>query len=74
MNNVVDTADRLVQLTGGPEVMPADEGFIEFPSPLVVHILGAALYSLVGAFELVARLRRRHPTWHRRAGRLLAGC
>jgi uncharacterized membrane protein len=63
---------RLVQLTGGPEVMPADERFTGFPAPLVVHIVGAALYALMGAFQFVPRLRRRHPSWHRRAGRLLA--
>lgn len=62
---------RLVQLAGGPELMPADQRYADFPAPLVVHIVGAALYALVGAFQFVARLRRRHPDWHRRAGRLL---
>jgi uncharacterized membrane protein len=63
---------RLVQLAGGPEVMPADDRFAGFPAPLVVHIVGAALYALVGAFQFVPRFRRRHLTWHRRAGRVLA--
>jgi uncharacterized membrane protein len=36
-----------------------------------VHILGAALYALIGAFQFIPQLRRRHPTGHRRAGRLL---
>jgi uncharacterized membrane protein len=63
---------RLVQLAGGPEVMPADDRFADFPAPLVVHIVGAALYALVGAFQFVPRIRRRHRTWHRRAGRVLA--
>lgn len=63
---------RLVQLAGGPAVMPADERFAGFPAPLVVHIVGAALYALVGAFQFVPRFRRRHLTWHRRAGRMLA--
>ncbi len=63
---------RLIQLAGGPEVMPADERFAGFPAPLVVHLLGAALYALVGAFQFVPRFRRRHLTWHRRAGRVLA--
>jgi len=39
------------------------------PAPLVVHILGAVIYALLGAFQFSARLRRRG--WHRRAGRLL---
>ena len=37
-----------------------------------MHIVGAAVFALVGAFQFVPRLRRRHPTWHRRAGRVLA--
>jgi len=63
---------RLVQLAGGPALMPADARFPGFPAALIVHIVGAALYALVGAFQFVPRLRRRHPGWHRRAGRVLA--
>ena len=61
---------RLVQLAGGPAVMPADHRFTGFPIALVVHIVGAALYAIVGALQFVPRLRRR--SWHRRAGRALA--
>ncbi len=63
---------RLIQLAGGPAVIPADERFAGFPALLVVHILGAALYALVGVFQFVPRFRRRHLTWHRRAGRVVA--
>jgi hypothetical protein len=63
---------RLIQLAGGPEVIPADDRFAGFPAPLVVHILGAALYAVAGAFQFVPRLRWRYPAWHRRAGRVLA--
>jgi uncharacterized membrane protein len=62
---------RLVQLAGGPDLMPADTRFADFPVPLVLHILGAATYALVGAFQFLPRLRRRHRAWHRRAGRVL---
>ncbi len=65
-------AVRLVQLAGGPELIPADQRFTDFPLPLVVHIVGATTYAVVGAFQLVPVLRRRHPGWHRRAGRVLA--
>jgi uncharacterized membrane protein len=61
---------RLVQLAGGPALMPADHRFTGFPVALVVHILGAAVFALVGAFQFVPRLRRH--SWHRRAGRVLA--
>jgi uncharacterized membrane protein len=63
---------RLVQLAGGPDVMVADDRFTGFPAALVAHILGATVYALFGAFQFVPRFRRRHPNWHRRAGRVLA--
>lgn len=63
---------RLIQLAGGPEVIPADDRFAGFPAPLVVHIVGAATYVVVGAFQFVPSIRRRHLTWHRRTGRILA--
>ena len=63
---------RLVQLAGGPAVMPADDRFGAFPVALVVHILGAAVYALLGTLQFVPRFRRRHLSWHRRSGRVLA--
>lgn len=63
---------RLLQLAGGPDVIAADDRFAGFPAPLVVHIVSAAFYALVGAFQFVPGLRRRRPRWHRRAGRLVA--
>jgi uncharacterized membrane protein len=62
---------RLIQLSGGPAVLPVDQRFAGFPLPLVVHILGAALFALGGILQLAPRFRRRHPRWHRRAGRTL---
>lgn len=62
---------RLVELTGGPQLMPADERFAPFPLPLVLHIVGATTYAIVGAFQFVPRFRRRHLAWHRRVGRVL---
>lgn len=61
---------RLVQLAGGPAVMPADHRFAGFPGALVAHIVGAAVFALIGAFQFVPRLRRGR--WHRRAGRVVA--
>ena len=61
---------RLLQLAGGPAVMPADHRFAGFPGALVAHIVGAAVFALVGAFQFVPRLRR--GGWHRRAGRVVA--
>jgi uncharacterized membrane protein len=41
---------------------------------VVVHILSAGVYALLGAFQFANRFRRRWPSWHRAAGRLLVGC
>lgn len=62
---------RLLQLAGGPELIPAEERFAGFPLPVALHILGAATYVLLGTLQFVPRFRRRHRTWHRRAGRIL---
>ncbi len=63
---------RIVQLAGGPELMPADGRFDRIPLAIVVHIVGAIGYALVGTLQFVPRFRRRHWAWHRRAGRVLA--
>src|SRR3954451_24193061 len=60
---------RLIQLAGGPAVIPADHRFAGFPIALVVHILAAMAYALGGLLQFAPRFRRRHPVWHRRAGR-----
>ena len=69
---VMSGALRLVQLAGGPAIMPADDRFLGWPVALVTHIVGSAVFALVGALQFVPAIRRRHPRWHRRAGRALA--
>ena len=63
---------RMIQLAGGPAVIPADYRFADFPLPVLVHIVGATTYALLGILQFLPRFRRRHLTWHRRAGRVLA--
>ncbi|HEX2909486.1 MAG TPA: DUF2306 domain-containing protein [Chloroflexia bacterium] len=67
-------AFRLIELFGGAEITPANARFFMSPLPVVLHILGAAVYAILGAFQFATRFRRRRPGWHRRAGRLLVGC
>ena len=62
---------RLIDLTGGPQLMPADPRFTSSPLPLVAHIASAIGYAVLGAFQFSAVLRRRRPGWHRAAGRVL---
>ena len=62
---------RLVELAGGPQLMPPDPRFTSSPVPLVVHVVSALGYAVLGAFQFSASLRRRRPGWHRAAGRVL---
>ena len=52
---------RLIQLAGGPALIPADHRFAGFPVPLVVHIAGATTYALLGILQFLPRFRSRHP-------------
>ncbi len=63
---------RMVQLSGGPAVIPPDDRFSAFPAPVLVHVLAAVVVALAGALQFVPRLRRRGRSWHRRAGRVVA--
>ena len=65
---VLGAIGRLVEVLGGPEVLPTDARFAASPVPLVVHIVAAVFYAVLGAFQFSARLRRRRPGWHRRDG------
>src|SRR3954447_26519926 len=67
-------AFRLTQLAGGAEITPANARFFASPLPVVVHIVSAGVYALLGAFQFAPGFRRRWPGWHRIAGRLLVGC
>jgi hypothetical protein len=40
---------------------------------VLLHIVGATIFVILGAFQLSAGLRRNRPAWHRTAGRLLLG-
>ena len=62
---------RLVQLSGGAATMPSNPRYDASPVPVVVHIVSAIVFALVGAFQFVPRLRRRRRAWHRRAGRVV---
>ena len=62
---------RLLELAGGPQVIPADARFTTSPVAVVVHIVSAVTYAVLGAFQFSATLRRRRPRWHRRVGRVL---
>lgn len=62
---------RLVEVFGGPHLLPVNPGISASPVPVVVHIVCAVAYAVLGAFQFSAALRRRRPGWHRAAGRAL---
>ncbi|MDG4827660.1 DUF2306 domain-containing protein [Asanoa sp. WMMD1127] len=68
---VVAGSLRLLELAGGPQLLPSNPRVDAFPLPVVLHVAAAALYAFLGALQFSARLRRRRPAWHRRAGRVL---
>lgn len=65
---------RLIQLTSGAEITPANARFFTSPLPVIVHILNASVYALMGAFQFATRFRNRRLGWHRIAGRVLVAC
>lgn len=67
---VVAGAFRLVELGGGTGVAPGDGRL----GPLVAHIVTAAGYAVLGAFQFAPRFRARRRGWHRVAGRLVVLC
>ena len=60
---------RLVELVGGPLLLPANPRMTASPLPVFVHVLSAVPYAVLGAFQFSSRLRRRRPRWHRRTGK-----
>jgi uncharacterized membrane protein len=68
---VVIGSIRLVEVLGGPAGIPTDSRFAASPVPVAVHIVAAVGYTILGAFQFSAGIRRRHPAWHRRSGRVL---
>ncbi len=60
---------RLAQLASGAPATAANERFVSTPLPVVLHIVGATIFCLLGALQFSTSLRRR--AWHRRSGRLV---
>ena len=62
---------RLVEILGGPQLIPTDARFAASPVPVVIHVGAAMGYAVLGAFQFSAGIRRHHPVWHRGAGLVL---
>ena len=62
-------AFRVAQLTGGARITAENARFFAAPVPVLLHIVGATTFCVLGAFQFVPRLRRR--AWHRLTGRVV---
>lgn len=62
---------RLAGLAGNQVISSANARFVAAPFPIVLHILSASLFSILGAFQFSSGIRQRSPTWHRVSGRLV---
>ncbi|MEH1122962.1 DUF2306 domain-containing protein [Micromonospora sp. CPCC 206061] len=71
---VIAGAVRVTELASSPQVTVENARFVDSPVPVVLHIVGATLFCVVGAFQFPTGLRRRWLGWHRAAGRVLAVC
>ncbi|PPK68319.1 DUF2306 domain-containing protein [Actinokineospora auranticolor] len=65
-------AFRLSQLAGGAAVTTENARFFAAPIPVALHIVGATVFCVGGAFQFMPGLRR--TGWHRRAGRVILPC
>ena len=65
---------RLLQLGAGAGITEDNARFLAAPIPVVVHIVSSLVFSILGAFQFSAALRRIKPSWHRAAGRILVPC
>jgi uncharacterized membrane protein len=60
---------RVGELTAGARITPENARFFASPVPILLHIVGATVFLVLGAFQFVPGPRRH--AWHRLAGRLV---
>lgn len=63
---------RLTELGSGAAITPENARFFAAPAPVLIHIVSALLFSVLGAFQFSGGLRRSRPRWHRLSGRVAA--
>ncbi len=62
---------RLVALATGGDINADNARFFAVPVPAVLHIVGASVFSILGALQFSTWLRVNYPQWHRASGRLV---
>lgn len=71
---VVAGTAHLVGLLGGAQITPVPARFFALPLPVIIHIITASVFCVLGAFQFMPGFRRRRSGWHRAAGRVVAAC
>jgi uncharacterized membrane protein len=64
----------LVGFATGAALTPDDIQFRTLPLPIVLHIVSALPFCLLGAFQFASGVRRSFPGFHRLSGRLVVLC
>lgn len=67
---LVAGAFRIAELVGGAAITAENARFVAAPIPVLIHIVGSALFCVLGAFQFSPSLRRARPRWHRLGGRV----
>jgi uncharacterized membrane protein YozB (DUF420 family) len=63
---------RLSELGGGSAATPENARFIATRWPVALHVAGAIVFCMLGAFQFDSAIRQRFPRLHRIAGRVVA--
>ncbi len=71
---IIAGAHRLATLAGAGQAGADSARFFAAPGPVVVHILSATVFCVLGAFQLDCAVRLGLPRLHRIAGRVVAPC
>ena len=64
-------AVRLFQIGNAAPVTSENLRFMSAPLPVVMHIIGSVIYSILGAFQFSDSFRQNKPLWHRTSGKWL---
>lgn len=69
---VLAGAARVTSLAIGAAVTDENARFFASPVPVIVHVVGATLFCILGALQFLPRLRKGRPSRHRYLGRIAA--
>ncbi len=69
---VIGGALRILEIAGGPVIVPDNPRISSDPFPALLHLLGSIPFCILGAFQFLPSIRRCSPKWHRFNGRIVA--